>query len=268
MTGAPRLAGKVALVTGAASGIGLAAAERFGAEGALVACVDLDEERAARARERVAATGAEAHPFAADVSDEAAIEAAVHRTIERFGRLDVVMANAGIQGTGMAHSTPIELWDRVLQVNLTGVFLTIRAALPHMMERRSGAIVATASIAALTGVSTQAAYSAAKGGVAALVRQLAVDYAGYGIRVNALCPATVVTPLVRRAYEERGGDVEELLRERGRDVPLGRLGEPPDVANLALFLASDEAAWMTGAVLPVDGGLSAAMVPGYTPPAG
>jgi NAD(P)-dependent dehydrogenase (short-subunit alcohol dehydrogenase family) len=266
MASRPRLADRVALVTGAASGIGLAAAERFGAEGASVVCVDVDPLRSAAAAERVAGTGAEVHAIAADVSDADAVETAVRAAVERLGRIDVLMANAGIPGTGCAHSTPLELWDRVIAVNLTGVFLTVRAALPHMMERRGGSIVATASLAALSGVPAQAAYTAAKGGVAALTRQIAVDYAGYGIRMNALCPATVVTPLVLEAYEQRGGDVDELLRERGRDVPLGRLGEPLDVANLALFLASNESAWMTGAVLPVDGGLSAAMVPGHDPP--
>ncbi len=268
MASAPRLAGKVALVTGAASGIGLASAERFAAEGARVVCVDVDEPRLAAAAKRVAASGGETHAIAADVSDAAAIAAAVEGAVERFGQLDVLMANAGIAGSGMAHSTPDELWERVIAVNLTGAFVTIRAVLPHMMERRAGSIVASASIAALSGVPAQAAYAAAKGGVAALTRQIAVDYAGYGIRINALCPATVVTPLVLEAYEQRGGDVDEMLRERGRDVPLGRLGDPLDVANLALFLASDEAAWMTGALLPVDGGLSAAMVPAYSPPPG
>ena len=257
MSSPPRLAGKVALVTGAASGLGLASARRFGEEGARVACLDLDE---------VDAPGVESLSLAADVTDAAALERAVEAVLERFGQLDIVLANAGIAGASMAHATPPEQWERVIGVNLTGVFLTIRAALPHLMERRSGSVVAMASLAAVSGVQSQAAYAAAKGGVVALARQLAVDYAGYGIRVNAICPATVVTPLVIDAYEQIGGDVQQMLDARALDVPLGRLGEPLDVANLALFLASDESAWMTGTVLPLDGGLSAAMAPGFRPP--
>jgi NAD(P)-dependent dehydrogenase (short-subunit alcohol dehydrogenase family) len=263
----PRLEDTVALITGAASGLGLASARRFAEEGARVACLDLDEPGAARAAAEVAAAEAESLALVADVTDPDALDAAVGAALERFGRLDVVMANAGIAGSGMGHSTTPRQWERVIAVNLTGVFLTIRAALPHLMERRSGSIVATASIASVSGVPSQAAYAAAKGGVAALARQLAVDYAGHGIRVNAICPATVVTPLVLSAYEQIGGDVDEMLRDRARDVPLGRLGDPLDVANLALFLASDESAWMTGTVLPLDGGLSAAMVPRFSPPA-
>jgi 3-oxoacyl-[acyl-carrier protein] reductase len=231
MASRPRLDGKVALVTGAASGLGLVSATRFGEEGARVVCVDI--EGAGEAADRVAATGADSIAVAADVTDPGAIDGAVAATLERFGRLDVVLANAGIAGSGMAHATTPEQWERVIGVNLTGVFLTIRAVLPQLMERRAGSVVATSSLAAISGVPSQAAYAA----------------------------------VVLRAYEQIGGDVQEMLAARAGDVPLGRLGEPLDVANLALFLASDESAWMTGTVLPLDGGLSAAMVPRFSPPA-
>ena len=261
----PRLDGKVAIVTGAASGLGLASAVRFGEEGARVVCVDLEDEPTRAAAAEVEATGAPALAVAADVTSAESLDRAAAGALEHFGQIDVLLANAGIPGEGLAHAIELEHWERVLRVNLTGVFLSIRSVLPHMMERRGGAIVAQASLAAIAGVPGQAAYTAAKGGVVALARQLAVDYAGYGIRVNAICPATIVTPLVREAYAAREGDVDELLAERALTVPLGRLGEPLDVADLALFLASDNAGWMTGVVLPIDGGLSAAMVPAFKP---
>jgi NAD(P)-dependent dehydrogenase (short-subunit alcohol dehydrogenase family) len=245
-----RLAGKVALVTGAASGLGRAAAERFAAEGAHVAFADL---RAPEVPDGCLA-------LAADVTEEASIEAAVGETIARFGRVDVLYANAGVPSAGQVHETPLAEWQRVLDVNLTGVFLSARAVLSDMLARGSGSILLQASVGGITGVRGIAAYAASKGGVAALARQMAADYAERGIRVNAICPATILTPLVEAVYRERAGSEEAAaadLAERARDFPLGHMGGVEDVANLALFLASDEAKWITGAVYPVDGGATA-----------
>jgi NAD(P)-dependent dehydrogenase (short-subunit alcohol dehydrogenase family) len=245
-----RLAGKVALVTGAASGLGRASAFRFASEGASVACVDL--------------AAPEAPPgglgLAADVTDEASIQAAVAATIDRFGRVDVLYANAGVPGAGQVHETSLAEWRRVIDVNLTGVFLTARAVLGDMLARGAGSILLQASVGGITGVRGIAAYSASKGGVAALAQQMAADYSERGIRVNAICPATILTPLVEAVYRERAGSEAEAqadLADRARDFPLGRMGGVEDVANLALFLASDEAKWITGAVYPVDGGATA-----------
>jgi NAD(P)-dependent dehydrogenase (short-subunit alcohol dehydrogenase family) len=245
-----RLEGKVALVTGAASGLGRASALRFASEGASVACVDRE----------VAEAPAGGLALAADVTDEASIEAAVAATLERFGRVDVLYANAGVPSAGQVHETSLGEWQRVLDVNLTGVFLTARAVLGDMLARGSGSILLQASVGGITGVRGIAAYAASKGGVAALAQQMAADYSERGIRVNAICPATILTPLVEAVYRERAGSEEQAaadLADRARDFPLGHMGGVEDVANLALFLASDEAKWITGAVYPVDGGATA-----------
>jgi NAD(P)-dependent dehydrogenase (short-subunit alcohol dehydrogenase family) len=258
-----RLEGKVAIVTGGASGLGLASALLFGSEGAKVAVADLDSAGASRAAGEIAAAGGEAIGIELDVTDATAVEQAVADTIARFGMVDVLFANAGIPGEGNAASLDRADWDRVISVNLTSVWLSMRAVLPHMADRGRGAILATASVAGITGVPNTPAYSAAKGGVVALTRQVAVDFAGQGIRVNAICPGPVLTPLFEAAFRERAPqDPDAALRARAATVPLGRLGSPLDIANMALFLVSDEADWITGAVYAVDGGITAAMVPG------
>ena len=258
-----RIDGKVAIVTGGASGLGLASALLFGREGAKVAIADLDGAGANRAAGEIAAAGGEAIGIELDVTDAAAVEQAVADTIARFGRVDVLFANAGIPGEGNAASLDRADWDRVIAVNLTSVWLSMRAVLPHMAERGRGAILATASVAGITGVPNTPAYSAAKGGVVALTRQVAVDFAGQGVRVNAICPGPVLTPLFEAAFRERAPeDPDAALSARAATVPLGRLGAPSDIANMALFLVSDEADWITGAVYAVDGGITAAMVPG------
>jgi NAD(P)-dependent dehydrogenase (short-subunit alcohol dehydrogenase family) len=260
---AGRLAGKVAIVTGGASGLGHASALLFGREGAKVAIADLDGAGAERAAAEIATGGGEAIGLELDVTDGPAVERAVATTIERFGAVDVLFANAGIAGEGNAATLAQADWDRVIAVNLTSVWLSMRAVLPHMAQRGSGAILATASVAGITGVPNTPAYSAAKGGVVALTRQVAIDFAGQGVRVNAICPGPVLTPLFEEAFRERAPeDPQAALSARAATVPLGRLGAPADIANMALFLVSDEADWITGAVYAVDGGITAAMVPG------
>ncbi len=201
-------------------------------------------------------------PSQADVSSVEQMEAAVDAALAIAGRLDVVFANAGIAGAGTALSTTPAEWDRVIAVNLTGVWLTVRAALPAMLEQRSGSIVCTASIGGLIGVANIASYAAAKGGVVALVKQMAADFSRDGIRVNAICPGTVPTALVLTSYVTGGGvgvgtDVESRLLDAATRYPLGRLGTVEEVAALAAYLASDESGFVTGVAIPIDGGYSA-----------
>jgi NAD(P)-dependent dehydrogenase (short-subunit alcohol dehydrogenase family) len=252
-----RLDGKVAIVTGGGSGLGLASAQRFAEEGARVVCVDLD---GAAAEAAAAGIGDSALGLTADVTDEDSLERAVDATLERFGRVDVLYANAGIPGTGSVHELTRTDWQRVIDVNLTGVFLSARAVLPPMLAQGAGSLILQASVGGLTGIRSLPAYAAAKGGVIALTKQMAADYSERGVRVNAICPGTVRTPLVEATYvgyfgsEEAGQDA---LARRDRDYPMGRLGAVEDIANLALFLASDEARWLAGGIYVADGGMTA-----------
>lgn len=260
---AGHLARRVAVVTGAGSGLGRGIAIRFADEGARVVCVDINEGAAEETARIVESTGGEVRVVAADVADVDEMENVAATTLEQFGAIDVLAANAGIPGPGTAGSTTPQTWERVIGVNLTGVWASARAVLPTMLERGRGAIVATASLGGLVGVPNIAPYAAAKGGVIALVRQMAADYSASGIRVNALCPGTTPTPLVMASYASSGGmgqqgdDAEARLASAAARYPLGRLGNVEDVAAAALFLASDEASWITGVALPVDGGYSA-----------
>ena len=261
-----RLADKVAIVTGAGSGIGAAAAELFAAEGARVTCADVNGAAAQRVADAI---GEAAIAAAVDVAQPADAEAMVGETLAAFGKVDAVYANAGVAGPGRAGEVEFEAWNRVIAINLTGVWLSVKYALPHMVEQGRGSLVLQASVGGVIGVPGIAAYAAAKAGVIGLTRQMAVDYGPEGIRVNAICPGTVDTPLVRATYEERGGfasasglgsdaTMDDLIDAAKVRHPLGRLGETEDVAQLALHLASDESSWTTGAVITVDGGMSVA----------
>jgi NAD(P)-dependent dehydrogenase (short-subunit alcohol dehydrogenase family) len=267
-----RLAGKRVIVTGAGSGIGRAASLRMIEEGASVACVDLfldtAEETASQANAAAlsAAGGGKAVALAADVSKPEDAERMTAEAVAALGGIDAVYANAGIAGTGTAETTTWEEWNRVIAVNLTGVWLSSRYALPHMKEAGGGSIINQASVGGIIGVPGIFPYAAAKAGVIGLSRQMAVDYGQHAIRVNALCPGTVPTPLVTATYEKGGGmgrggpdiDAEERIARAAARYPLGHLGDVTDIANMALFLASDEARWITGGVYVVDGGLTAA----------
>ncbi len=265
-----RLEGKSAIVTGAGSGIGRAAALLFAAEGAAVTFADLDGDAAEAGAADARDAGGEAIGVRADVASEDDTAAMAQAALEAHGRIDALYANAGVASSGRATDVELSEWERVLSIHLTGVFLSSRAVLPAMVEQRAGSIVCQASVAALVGVPELAAYAAAKGGITALARQLAVDYGPHGVRCNSICPGTAWTPLVTETYAARvgadyAGRSEEELRSRAaRGYPLGRLGEVDEVAQLALYLASDESSWTTGAVHVVDGGLTAASA-GHVP---
>lgn len=202
------------------------------------------------------------------MTDLAAVEAAVADAAAEHGAVDVLFHAAGIVGEGTALTTTPETWELVLAVNLTGTWHAARAVLPGMVARRRGSIVLLASTAAIAGVPGIAAYAAAKGGVTALTRQMAVDYAADGVRVNAICPGTIPTPLVERAWASRGrlehDDAAAVAEQVAGQYPLRRLGRPDDCAALAAFLASDEAQWVTGTAIPLEGGLTSAA---FTPAA-
>lgn len=261
-----RLEGKRTLITGAGSGLGRGSAMRFAEQGAAVACVDRDFAAAESVAKEINGAGGRALPIEVDVSDEASVAESFAQTTEAFGGVDVIYANAGIPGVGTGADTTIELWDRVIAVMLTGVFLTDKYALRQMLAQGTGgSIINQASVGGIIGVAGIAPYAAAKAGVIGLTRQLACDYGPESIRVNAICPGTVPTPLVRQSYAERGGygvntgeSVEETLAMQARlRFPLGRLGREIDIADAAVFLASDESTWITGVALPVDGGQTA-----------
>ena len=257
MTGS-RLAEKIIVVTGGASGLGYVSCQHFSEEGATVICVDLDEEVA---RAAANSFSGEALGLAADVTDENSMNRVAQTVLEKFGRVDALFANAGVAGEGSAHSISFDAWRKVLSVNLDGVFLTARAFLPMMITQQSGSIILQSSMAGLKGMENLASYSAAKAGVIGLTRQIAIEYAEDNIRCNAICPGTIVTPLVRQAYRERHGEkeAEAALARRSQQYPMQRLGDPRDVSSYAVYLASDESNWVTGTSLAIDGGLNARM---------
>lgn len=251
----PALAGKVALVTGAGSGLGRGIAEEFATHGAAVLCSDRDAVGVEQTAKAIRSAGGVVTAFVGDVTSEADCAAAVELALADLGGLDIVVANAGIPGEGKAHEISVDDWSRVISVNLTGAFLTVRAALPHLVAQGSGSIILQASIGGLIGLPNIPAYAAAKGGVVALGRQLAREYAEHDIRVNVIAPGTVMTPLVEEAFRARHGDaMQAKLAERSAAIPLGRFGAPRDVAKAAIYLGSDWSEWVTGTVMTVDGG--------------
>jgi NAD(P)-dependent dehydrogenase (short-subunit alcohol dehydrogenase family) len=246
-----RLTGRRALITGAASGIGRATALRFSSEGAHVCCADLNEGGAAETAASIVRAGGEAFELGLDVADAGACEGAVAAAVERFGGLDVLCNIAGMLRNGKTEDFPVDVFDQMIAVNLAGVFYMSRAAIPQLLDS-GGSIVNLASVAGLQGVPYGAAYSATKAGVIGLTRAMAAEYSRRGVRVNAICPGAINTPMIASGFQVEGGADPKLMAKL---MPMiKRIGEPSEIAALAAYLASDEAAYMTGVAIPIDGG--------------
>jgi NAD(P)-dependent dehydrogenase (short-subunit alcohol dehydrogenase family) len=252
--------GRVALVTGGALGIGKGIVEAFAREGAGVAIVDIDAAAAGRLADAITLGGGRAVATVGDVSVAADAERMIAQAVASLGRLDILVNNAGIQPVDWyfrVEDTPEEVWDRILGVNLKGTFLMSKYAMPAIRAAGGGAVVNMASVQGLQSMPRVPSYAASKGGVLSLTRNMALDYAREGIRVNAICPGTIDSEMVRTAARTEGGDIEANLRRYGAFHPIGRLGVPADIAEAVLFLASDRASFITGESLSVDGGFMA-----------
>lgn len=247
--GLRRFDDRVVLVSGAASGIGRATAERFAHEGASLLCVDLQAEALEETQKSCAAAGIQVESAVCDVSDSEAIDQLIQQCVARFGKLDVMCNIAGILRMDHTHELELEAWNKVLQVNLTGTFLMCKAALPHLIESR-GNIVNTSSTAALAGLPYGAAYAASKGGVKALTRAIAVEYAKRGVRANSVCPGSVTTGMTSRSMLPEGMDFSLMQRLMPLDEPRG----PETVAGVIAMLASEDGAHINGEEIRVDGG--------------
>lgn len=252
-----KLAGKIAVITGAGSGIGRAIALLFAQEGATIVAADLNgdtaEETIALVRD---VSGRDGLALTTDVSDPASVKQMVDQAIARFDRIDVLCNNAGIGSTKDVIDTEPDEWDQVFAVNVRGVYLGCKYTLPHMLAQGGGVIVNTASVAGLVGLPKRAAYCASKGAVVTLTKQIAVEYVEQGIRCNCVCPGTVDSPWVGRLLAEAPDPLAERRALEARQ-PMGRLGTPEEVAKAALYLASDDAEFITGTALVIDGGLMA-----------
>lgn len=264
-----RLKDKTAIVTGAASGIGLATALKFASEGAAVMCADLNGDGAEQAAAKITDLGGKAVAFTVDVTKEAEVQALVAETVKQWNRVDIMFNNAGIEfGIPVTQVSEMQ-WDTLIDINLKGVFLGCKHVLPQMAQQKSGAIVNTASVAGLRGVAFLSTYCASKGGVVLLTRSLAVEWAQFGVRVNAVCPGVIRTPMADRAIQAGGGlgggTPEESWKQLAAAHPLGRVGEADEVADAVTFLASDQASFITGVALSVDGGMAAGSPPVRSP---
>jgi NAD(P)-dependent dehydrogenase (short-subunit alcohol dehydrogenase family) len=250
-----RLDGKIAVITGAGGGMGRDAAQLFSEEGASVCVADVD----LAAAEETAASCSEAFAIRVDVADEPSVVAMMDATVERYGGIDVLYNNAGISPAedGSILETDVDAWDRVQAVNTKGVYLCCKHGIPHLLDRGGGSVINVASFVAILGAATsQISYTASKGAVLSLSRELAVQFARQGVRVNALCPGPVETPLLLRIF----GDDPAAYERRRIHLPMGRLAKPREIVNAALFLASDESSYVNGSTFLVDGGLTAAYV--------
>jgi NAD(P)-dependent dehydrogenase (short-subunit alcohol dehydrogenase family) len=250
-----RLDGKICVITGAGGGMGREAALLFSEEGAQVCVADVNFEAA----QAVASEARDAFPQQVDVADEASVKAMMDATVERYGGIDVLYNNAGISPNDDASvlDTSVDAWDRVQAVNTKGVFLCCKHGIPHLQQRGGGSVINVASFVAILGAATsQISYTASKGAVLSMTRELAVQFARENIRVNALCPGPVETPLLLSIF----GDDPAALERRRTHWPMGRLAKPREIVNGALFLASDESSYVTGSTFLVDGGLTAAYV--------
>jgi len=248
-----RFDGKVVVITGAASGIGAATARRFAIEGATLVLSDVNADAGSGLAEELAKSGASTHFVRTDVSDPAQVDALMQAALDRFGALHIVFNNAGIGAFGKAPDLDLDSWQQVIAVDLSAVFYGCRSAIPRLRAAGGGVIINTASISGLFGDYGLLAYNAAKGGVVNLTRTVAIDHAREGIRVNAVCPGPIETPLLSPLLE-----LPAARDQYAQLIPMGRVGRPEEIAAVVAFLASEDASYITGATVVIDGGLTAA----------
>lgn len=249
------LTGKTAVVTGGASGIGRAISESFGGAGAQVVVFDLDQDAAIETTEAISQAGGTAIWRSCDVSSAESVSSAVEGAVSEFGKIDILVNNAGVANIGTATSTGEEDFDRVMNVNVKGVYQCLRAILPMMVEGGGGVVLNMSSIAAITGLKDRFAYSASKGAVHTMTLSIAADYLDDGIRCNAICPARVHTPFVDGYLEKNYPDTkDEMFEKLSKVQPIGRMAKPDEIAKLALYLCSDDASYITGQAYNIDGG--------------
>lgn len=251
-----RVEGKACVVTGSGSGIGKAIAERLAEEGGKVLCVDVNGETAAATTQGILDMGGIASALAADVSDSKQVDAFIAHCVELYGQIDVLVNNAGVNIPGVLHEVSDAVIDKTLNVNVKGAIYGCRSAIPYMLRNGGGSIVNISSVNGLVSEPFLSVYSASKGAVVMLTKGVALDYAKQGIRCNAICPGWVDTP-INYAHAEMLGGLEKVYATIGSFQPIGRPGEPREIAHLALFLASDEASFITGSIVTADGGMTA-----------
>ncbi len=249
------LESKVVIVTGAASGIGRAAAVKFAENGARVVVADIDENGGKETVQRIGKVNSAALFVKTDVSKARDAENCVRATVEKFGKLNGLFSNAGINPTGTVEDTSEELWDKILSINLKGMYLMSRASIPEMRRGGGGSIVCTASVDGVLAIYNEAAYIASKGGIIALTKSMAIDFAKDKIRANCILPGAIRTPLLERFMAENPS-----VGDQSKGHALNRIGEPKEVASMAMFLLSDASSFVTGAAIPVDGGYSAVKI--------
>ena len=254
-----RFENQVAVITGAANGIGKACAQRFAQEGAFVACLDVTDELNQALADEIRSLGVGAIALHCDVTDPESIKAAIDTVMEKWGRVDILVASAGIYTGSPLLEVSLKQWQRTIEINLTGVFLTNQAVAPIMMKQRSGSIINISSMAGKTSWPASAEYSASKSGVIGLTRSVAMELAPYGATVNAVCPGNTLTDMVRGVAGKVGSmdglSGEEWLQMRANDCPMKRLAEPWEMAGVCAFLASEDSRYLTGQAIEVDGGL-------------
>jgi NAD(P)-dependent dehydrogenase (short-subunit alcohol dehydrogenase family) len=251
-----RIAAKACVVTGAGSGIGRAIATRFALEGGKVVCVDLNAAAVAATVASIQAAGGIATAVTADVSNSVAVDSLIQQCVDLYDRIDILVNNAGVNLPGIFHEVSNAEIDRTLNVNVKGYMYGSRAAIPHMLRQKSGSIVNISSVNGLVAEPFLSVYAASKGAIVMLTKGIALDYAKQGIRCNCICPGWVDTP-INYAHAEMMGGLDKIYAEIDRFQPIGRPGEPSEIANLALFLASDEASFLTGSIIAADGGMTA-----------